>query len=95
VTAIDMRRRLGAPPAAADAAPLAVGIDHEGEAFALMVDRAGDVLDFADSELEPPPTTLDRTWAGIVTGVLRLDGRLMLVLDVDHALGEAATPLAA
>lgn len=93
-TAIDMRVRLGLPPAAGGAKPMAIGVDHRTEAFALLVDRPGDVIDLDVLACEPTPPALDPRWRGLVEGVHRLDDRLLLVLDVDRAL-EASARIAA
>lgn len=90
VTAIDMRSRLGLPHRAADVRPMAIGIDHKSEAFALLVDRVGDVLDLPADAREPAPTSLDPRWAQVADGVHRLDNRLLLILDVDRALDQAS-----
>ncbi|MFC3694719.1 chemotaxis protein CheW [Chenggangzhangella methanolivorans] len=95
VTAIDMRSRLGMAPAPAGSKNMAIGVDHRGEAFALLVDRPGDVVDLDVAGLEPAPATLDRRWASLVEGVFRLDDRLLLILDVDRALAASAEPVAA
>lgn len=95
VTAIDIRLRLGLPSRPFDETTMAVGLDYKNEAFALIVDGVGDVLSLAQADLTPPPATLDARWLNIVAGVHRLDGRLMLVLDVDRALETAALAIAA
>lgn len=89
VTAICLRRRLGLPPATPDggkAETVAVGIDHAGEAYALIVDAVGEVMRLDQSTLEPPPLHLDRGWAALASGVHRLAGSLLVVLDVDALL---------
>lgn len=95
VTAIDMRSQLGMGPAPEGVRSMAIGVDHRGEAFALMVDRPGDVVDIDFASLEAPPATLDPRWAALVEGVFRMDRRLLLILDVDRALGLTAEPVAA
>ena len=96
VTAIDMRSQLGmaAAPAGSPAA-MALGVEHRGEAFALMVDRPGDVVELDLAGREATPATLHPRWAALVEGVHRLDDRLLLILDVDRALGFGARPIAA
>jgi hypothetical protein len=50
VTAVGLRRRLGMQDGSVHANPLAIGIEHLGESFALVVDEVGDgFLDAADS----------------------------------------------
>lgn len=95
VTAIDMRSQLSMSAAPEGVKSMAVGVDHRGEAFALMVDRPGDVVDLDASGREAPPATLDPRWASLVEGVFRLKDRLLLILDVDRALASSAAPVAA
>ncbi|GLK77235.1 chemotaxis protein CheW [Methylopila jiangsuensis] len=95
VTAIDLRTRLGLPAKAVEAGAMAVGVDYQNEAFALLVDHVGDVLALSAASREDAPPTLDPRWSQIATGVHRLDGGLMLVLDVDRALEFRAVAQAA
>lgn len=95
VTAIDMRSQLGMAPAPDGRRGMALGVEHRGEAFALMVDRPGEVLELDLSGREAPPPTLDPRWATLVEGVFRLKDRLLLILDVDRALGFGARSIAA
>ena len=65
---------------------MAVGIDHGGEAYALIVDAVGEVMRLDQSTFESTPVHLDRNWAALATGVHRLEDRLLVVLDVDAIL---------
>jgi purine-binding chemotaxis protein CheW len=86
VTAIDMRRRLDLHAREDGGAPMAIGIELRGESFGLLVDNVGEVLKLPDSEREPNPINLDRKLACVSAGVFRLDGQLLVVLDVDRVL---------
>ncbi len=86
VTAIDLRRRLRLPPAASGQARMSVVADQGGELYALLVDQVFEVLTLDASLFEPNPPTLDKTWAQFSTGIFRLDGRLLVVLDVARLL---------
>ncbi len=95
VTAIDMRRRLELDARDEGEALMAIGIESGNESFGLLVDALGEVLKVADSEREPNPVNLDRKLARVSAGVFRLDGQLMVVLDVDRVLDLAAEAFAA
>jgi len=95
VTAIDMRRRLELDARDEGEALMAIGIESGNESFGLLVDALGEVLKVADSEREPNPVNLDRKLARVSAGILRLDGQLMVVLDVDRVLDLAAEAAAA
>lgn len=86
VTAIDMRRKLDLPPRADDQPVMAVGIDTRGESYGLLVDSVGEVLKFPNSACEPKPANLDERWARVASDVIRLEGQLLMVLDVDRVL---------
>jgi purine-binding chemotaxis protein CheW len=91
VTAIDARQRLGlAPRPQGHAGVMAVGVEYQGESYGILVDQVGEVLRLADQEFEPNPVNLDPTWKEVSQGVYRLDGRLLMILDIDHLLSVAA-----
>ena len=95
VTAIDMRRRLHLPPLK-EAQMMAVGIEYKHESYGLVIDTVGEVLTLSSNSAEPNPSNLDKRWAEISGGVHRLEGQLMVILDVDRLLGAMFTePMAA
>jgi Chemotaxis signal transduction protein len=95
VTAINMRRRLGLPEREGQHGIMAVGIEFRGESYGLIIDEVGEVLDLAIATREPNPSNLDRRWAQISAGVHRLNGQLMVILDVERVLGSIADQMAA
>ncbi len=80
VTAIDLRRRLNLSDRA-DWEPMNVVIQTDEGAVSLLVDEIGDVLEVSDDLLEPPPPTIQGMARELITGVYKLEGRLLLVLD--------------
>jgi purine-binding chemotaxis protein CheW len=95
VTAIDMRRRLGLPPRSDDKPSMAVGIEMKGESYGLLIDTVGEVMKLGEETREPNPVNLDGRLARVSGGVHRLDGQLMVILDVDHVLNTASEAMAA
>jgi purine-binding chemotaxis protein CheW len=95
VTAIDMRSRLGLQAREEGLVPMAIGIESCGESFGLLVDTLGEVLRLSDSDIEANPVNLDRRLAGVSTGGHRLDGQLLVVLDVDRVLDVSTEAAAA
>jgi purine-binding chemotaxis protein CheW len=86
VTAIDMRARLGLPKNADGKPPMAMGVDLRGESYGLLIDSIGEVMKLPDDGREVNPVNLDPRMAKMAEGVHRLDGQLMVVLDVDRVL---------
>ena len=95
VTAIDMRSRLGLPKREDDRPSMAVGVDLRGESYGLLIDSIGEVLKLPDDGREENPVNLDSRMARISAGVHRLDGHLLVVLDVDRILEMSSDAIAA
>ena len=86
VTAIDLRTRLGLPKRTDGAESMSVVVDQAGESYSLLVDNVGEVLSLSTSTLERNPATLDARWREVSVGIHRLDGSLLILLDVGRML---------
>jgi purine-binding chemotaxis protein CheW len=86
VTMIDCRSRLGLAPRASDAPSMAAGVERNGEFYGLVIDAVGEVLNLSPAAVGANPVNLDPKWRAISKGVYRLEGRLLVVLDVDALL---------
>lgn len=87
VTAINMRNRLHLDPMPDGQTGMAVGIEYKSESYGLIIDSVGEVLTLANDSKEPNPANLDQRWSQVSGGVHRLDGQLMVILDVNRLLG--------
>lgn len=83
VTALDMRARLGLPPKE-DGPSMNVLVRDGGSVVSLLVDDIGDVLEVPESAFERTPETLTPVFRELVSGVYKLDHRLMLLVDVER-----------
>ena len=86
VTAMCLRRRLGLPDRAEDGRNMAVGLEHKGESYGLLVDQVGEVMKLSAETHEPNPVHMDPRWVKLSRGVHRLDEKLLIILDVDAVL---------
>ena len=86
VTAIDLRIRMGLPEAGSDVSPYNLVVRTEDGVVSLLVDSMGDVLDIAEDRFEPLPATVQGTFREVLCGVSKLDGLLLLVLDLEKAV---------
>ena len=91
VTALDLRARLSMEPHATEAQPLNVVVRTDEGAVALLVDDIGDVITADPDTWESAPATLSDAARDLIPGAYKLDGRLLLQLDVDRALDVSAT----
>jgi purine-binding chemotaxis protein CheW len=89
VTALDLRRRLELQPRPADQLPMNVVVRTEEGATSLLVDEIGDVIELDDSTHERPPETIDAVTREVVRGVHKLEGRLLLVLDIERLIASS------
>ena len=95
VTLIDMRCLLGLDGRKDKAPAMAIGVEARGESYGLLIDSVGEVLKLDDAAREPNPINLDPRLARVCAGVHRLEGQLLLVVDVDRVLNAGASAVAA
>jgi purine-binding chemotaxis protein CheW len=86
VTGIDLRSRLGLPSAQEASPAFAVGIESRNESYGLLIDAIGDVMKLPAREREPNPINFDPALAPLSSGIYRLPGRLLVILDIDRVL---------
>ena len=91
VTAIEMRERLGLPARSPDRACMSVVVEYRGEPYSLLVDSVGEVVSLKSDSFEPSPATLAPHWRDLSRGIHRLDGSLLIVLDIDRLLDFGST----
>lgn len=86
VTAIDLRNRLGLPEVEDKSKCMSVVVEHVGELFSLVVDQVGEVMNLSQSDYEKNPPTLDSRWQEVSDGIYRLQGDLLIVLNITRLL---------
>jgi purine-binding chemotaxis protein CheW len=57
----------------------------------IVVDSVNEVLRVAQDQISPAPPTVASLGNQYMTGLVRLEGQLLILLDVDRLFGEAAT----
>ena len=95
VTLIDLRRRFGLGQREDGNSSMAIGVESRGESYGLLIDGVGEVLKLDDAAREPNPINLDQRLARVSAGIYRLDGQLLIVVDVDRVLDIGANAIAA
>lgn len=86
VTIIDLGKKLGLEPVRQTMASRNIIVNSQGEHIGLMVNRLGDVVSSENQTIEPAPSTLGRVTGAFFQGVLKADGRLIGLLDLDEIL---------
>lgn len=91
VTAVDVRTCLGLPHVEGISKKMSVVVENDTELYSLIIDQVGDVLSLPDAQFENTPATLDPTWRSVALGVYRLDGELLVILDVPKLLNSLSS----
>ena len=86
VTLIDMRRSFGLEESSVKGQRMAIGVERAGESYGLLIDSVGEVLKLDEAAREPNPVNLDPRLARVSLGIHRLEGQLLMVVDVDRVL---------
>jgi purine-binding chemotaxis protein CheW len=69
-------------------------LDGEPAVLGVLADSVSEVLDLADADIEPPPTFGARVEVDYLTGMGKVDGSLVLLIDLDRALSAEEKELA-
>lgn len=86
VTAVDVRCCLKQPERSANETSMSVVVDQGGELFSLIIDSVGDVLTLGEGTYEETPVTLAPAWRSVATGIHKLQGKILVVLDIKRLL---------
>jgi purine-binding chemotaxis protein CheW len=99
---MDLRKRFGSPAIEFDKKNRILVVELDNRLLGLIVSSASEVLKIPPSEIEPPGTVFAEGESSYVTGVGKLKGRLIILLDIARLLRqpdfkkfeEAAEPVA-
>lgn len=84
VTVINLRRILGRIDESNSR--MGVTVEFKGDLYTILVDQIGEVRLLNRKDFEAAPATLDSKLRQLCTGIYRLDGELLAVLDVNQIL---------
>jgi len=85
IPVVALRKRFGLEQVAADKQNRIVVVEIPGTVLGLIVDSVSEVLRLPAGTVEPPPR-LSKVKQEYVSGVGKLDDRLLILLDVDRLL---------
>lgn len=63
-----------------------IAADGEHRDVGVIVDAVNEVLDIAAADIEPPPAFGARICTDFIAGIGKVNGRFVILLDVDHVL---------
>jgi purine-binding chemotaxis protein CheW len=85
VSVVDLRRRFGAKESKPNKKNRILVTEVGGKLVGLIVDSASEVLKIPENEIELPPV-FDQGESNYVTGVGKLNGRLIILIDLNKIL---------
>lgn len=83
---VDLRQRLGVPPAPIDHRSRILVVSSRERSLGLLVDAAHQVIKLPASRIEPPPADVMTERSEFLAGVVQLEKSLLIVLDIDQLL---------
>jgi purine-binding chemotaxis protein CheW len=86
VSVVDLRKRFGETEISRGKKNRILVAEIEGKLVGLIVDAASEVLKVSPSDIEPPPNVFEESDVQYVTGVGKLNGRLIIMVDLSKVL---------
>lgn len=86
ISIIDLRKKFGERHIQGSKKNRILVAEVEGKLVGLVVDAASEVLKIPAGEVEAPPSTLEEGDSHYVTGVGKLNGRLIILIDLTKVL---------
>ena len=86
VTVIDLRKLLGNTAEVPWDSQMGVTVEYKGDLYTLLVDAIGDVRTLPKRDFDTAPSTMEDKVRQICSGIFRLRGNLLVVLDVSRIL---------
>ncbi len=86
---IDLRRRFGLQPKSHDKHTRIIVIEINTMIVGFVVDSVSEVLRIPASTVEPPPPVVAGLESEYISGVGKLEDRLLILLDLDRLLSRA------
>ena len=86
ISVLDLRKRFGEKQVTTSKKNRILVVEVEGKMVGLIVDSASEVLKMPDSEIDVPPHIYQNGELNFVTGVGKLRGRLIIMIDLTKVL---------
>jgi purine-binding chemotaxis protein CheW len=86
IPVMDLRKRFGSTVVQSDKKNRILVVELENRLLGLIVSSASEVLKIPPSEIEPPGAVFAEGESSYVTGVGKLKGRLVILLDIARLL---------
>lgn len=86
---IDLKKRFQMGTSEITSDTRSVVVEVEGQTVGIIVDEVSEVLRLANSDIEPAPAIIGGITADYLTGVGKIEGRLLILLDMNKILTDS------
>jgi purine-binding chemotaxis protein CheW len=83
---VDLRDRFGLESVEQTAMTRVIVVEVEGRLIGMVVDSASQVVRVPADQFDPPPPMVGERTEAFITGVGKMDGKLILTIDADRIL---------
>ena len=87
IPVIDLRARFDLAEAEATDESRIMVLNVGSKTIGIVVDAVSEVLRVSNTDISPPPPTVTGLGREYITGLVKLDDRLLIMLDIDKLLG--------
>lgn len=88
IPVVDLRRRFDLPAQETNDETRIMVVNVHGKTLGMIVDAVSEVLRVAKDQIVPPPTTVAGIGHEYLTGLVKLNDRLLILLNIDRVLNE-------
>jgi len=83
---INLRRRLGLEDKESDKDSRIIIVEIGDTIFGFIVDSVSEVLRIPENTIQPPPETISEIDSKNISGISKLEDRLLIILDLENTL---------
>jgi len=88
IPVIDLRARFGMPPGEVSDENRIMVLQACGKTIGIVVDAVSEVLRVKQEQIAPPPPTVAGLGRDYLSGLVKLDKQLLILLDIDKIFGD-------
>jgi purine-binding chemotaxis protein CheW len=88
IPVIDLRARFGLPPGEVSDENRIMVLQACGKTIGIVVDAVSEVLRVKQEQIAPPPPTVAGLGRDYLSGLVKLDKQLLILLDIDKIFGD-------
>ncbi len=85
---IDLKKRFAMNASEVTSESRSVVVEVDGQTVGIIVDEVSEVLRLPQDSIEPPPAVMGGITAEYLTGVGKLEDRLLILLDMDKIFND-------